>query len=135
MKPFKTREGGAMDYGIGNEKKVLKRLNTFLENHSDYKILQLREYGLLAKRDNHFAATSPDAVCALRNREGGSVSLCVMEFKTRSAKTETQKLQQQVCDHGRFKECSAGSLEFKSLVPDCVGSRVQLHRFQHFRYG
>jgi hypothetical protein len=73
---------------------------------------------LLAKRDNHFAATSPDAVCALRNREGGSVSLCVMEFKTRSAKTETQKLQQQVCDHGRFKECSAGSLEFKSLVPD-----------------
>lgn len=51
--------------------------------------------------------------------------MCAMEFKTRSANDQILALQQQILTYGQFKECDAGSLEFRSLVPD-AGYRSQI---------
>jgi hypothetical protein len=119
MKPFEAQEGGAIDVGCANEKRVIGQLNSFLQRKAQtpYQILQLREYGLLANRSVQFAFTSPDAVCAL-GKNGEFFGLCAVEIKTHSSLDTINVLNARIFEYGIFQECAAGSPEFQSFVPN-----------------
>jgi hypothetical protein len=122
LKPFEAREGGPIDLGCENETRSVGQLGTFFRKHSQYKIIEIQEYGLLANRCVPFVATSPDAVCTLLKKDDvNSVSgLCVVEIKTISGPLALSDLTNRVHEHGKFLECTAGSSEFKCLVPNAA---------------
>ena len=65
--PFKSKAGGAIDQGSANEELIIKVLRKFLENYSGGKYVSrdVKEFGLIARRDCRACASSPDGVFPL----------------------------------------------------------------------
>jgi hypothetical protein len=85
-----------------------------------YELGEVKAYGLVARRDNPFAATSPDGVAALRvKREGDSEHafscLVALEVKTSATENTEAALELSSSANG-FVEVDAGSDEFAQHV-------------------
>ena len=69
MRPFRSRDGGAVDQGVQNEGEVIRVLRRKIKELSrgEYAIHgEVEEFGLLAKRDHPYCTSSPDGVFALK---------------------------------------------------------------------
>ena len=125
MRPFQARPDSAVDQGLQNEALVIDALPRAVKKFSDgkYKIQDVREFGLLARRDVPSCASSPDGVVALMRKEGDStysfVSLAVLEMKTKASGRTAAELDLHIAGTGtRFEECDAGTGAFRSAVPE-----------------
>ena len=88
-----------------------------------YDIDQVKEFGLIARREYRVCAGSPDEVFELKNINqmvlNTFVGLCVLEIKTKAIENTASALVQQFMAEGRsFLVCNAGTEEFKLHVPD-----------------
>jgi len=124
MRPFQAGPEGAIYQGIKNESYVIEALPAALKKFSKgkYKARDVREFGLLVRRDLPSCASSPDGVLAIMKlREDGTyafVSLAVLEIKTRGAEQTAAELDKHVAQAGTpFEECDAGTDAFRSAVP------------------
>eukprot|EP00984_Skeletonema_dohrnii_P032459 scaffold26691_cov108-Skeletonema_dohrnii-CCMP3373.AAC.1 len=124
MTPFSTKAGGAVEQGIANEDQVIHVLPKAVKHLSqgEFDIGKVNEYGLLARREHRYCASSPDGVFALmkKNTVGqfDFIGLCVLEMKTKGSENTTDELIRQVLNGGAWGECISGTDEFEMAVPD-----------------
>lgn len=98
-------------------------IHRYLRRYSGetFSIQCLRHYGLVARRDSPFAATSPDGVVALCSRSSSGMrfsELAALEVKTSTTSATGALLFARSREQGRFVECTAGSVAFKKYVPN-----------------
>eukprot|EP00986_Skeletonema_menzelii_P000633 scaffold176_cov69-Skeletonema_menzelii.AAC.1 len=127
-KPFKSNAGGAIDQGSANESLIVDVLKQYLEKFSEgkYTSKEVKDFGLVARRDNRACASSPDGVFPLLccddddigNTQEKFLSLCGLEIKTRSAVNSTAELYKKTLKSGKWVECDSGTKQFREAVPD-----------------
>ena len=135
MKPFKTKDGDAIETGIHNENFVISSMKGYLRSISDdkYNIGKIVETGLLINRKVQISGTSPDGIMELYQNNGKKkwlfLGLCVLEIKTRNTVTTATKLDYDIAKIGcSFKECYAGGMEFRTYVPEpAYRSQISQH--------
>ena len=81
----------------------------------------IRTFGLLVRRDVPSCSSSVDGMFALMERQDAGaykfIGLCVLEIKTQSALGTIDAIYRQSLN-GKFVECTAGSVLFKTSIAD-----------------
>ena len=104
MEPFTNKTGDTIDQGPSNKESVILVLPNYVKQFSNdvYHIQQVREFGLLTRRDRKACLSSPDGVFPLLKRnDAGShefMPLCMLEMKTRGSENTVDTLLEQVRD-------------------------------------
>jgi hypothetical protein len=94
MAPFRN---SATKIGTENENNVIRYLAYFIAKHSssNARIFNIKEYGLLARRENLHQVFSPDGIVGLKKWSSSSGGywyvLALLEIKTHISETELQK--------------------------------------------
>ena len=124
MTPFAS--SSSMREGTLNEVNVLSKIPSFLKEHSEFEVADIKEYGLLCSKDYYYAAFSPDGIIVADHDGWGNI-LALLEIKSKCTNATVEHEMMLVERYGRFKSVNAtrNPLEFKQTVPD-ASHRCQL---------
>jgi hypothetical protein len=73
--------------------------------------------GLLARKEAHHFAVSPDGLLFCKDADGGDDCAAVLEIKSKITPTEVAKFRAVAEAHGNVIHCSWGDAKFKATVP------------------